>query len=279
MHQTFRRSVAVLALLAAHGLAAAAIDAVTARDVVRKSGLRTQLASVGAQMRAGMDAGAQDGKARLDPAQRQLLGACAQAAFAVDRMRATAVDAVAGALSPADLPPLMAWYDSDIGRKVTAIEEAAAALTGDPRERLRIGGEKLAAASAARQASLHAVLDNTHGAQRMVDMMIEVTLAVQQGVASVAPEAAGPPAGEMRAVLEQQRPQLTARYAQVLLQLFAFDYAALSDDELRRYADSLGSPAGSSFSDAAIRAVVRALQGGSVQLGRCIQEARTTRGS
>jgi hypothetical protein len=67
MHQTFRRGVAVLALLAAHGLAAAAIEAGAARDVVRKSGLWTQLASVGAQVQSGIESAAQDGKGKLEP--------------------------------------------------------------------------------------------------------------------------------------------------------------------------------------------------------------------
>jgi hypothetical protein len=127
--------------------------------------------------------------------------------------------------------------------------------------------------------ALQAILDNTQGAQHMVDLMIEVTLSVQQGVASADPQAGGPSPGEMRAALEQQRAPLTARYAQILQPLFAFTYAGLDDAELRRYADFLGTPAGTAYNEAAVRGLSRALRAGSVQMGRCFQEARTTHGS
>ncbi len=268
-----------LALLAAHGAATAAVGADAARELAQKSGLWSQLGSLGTQVRNGLNAAAQKDGGKLDAEQQKRLLTCAEGAYAIDRIRAAAIDAVAGALSEPDLAPLRAWYDSPLGGRITQMEEASSALAVDPQERLRLGAEKLAGAGPARTAALQAILDNTHGSQRMVDTMIEVTLAIQQGVASADPSAAVPPAAEMRAALEQQRPQLAARYERILLSLFSFNYAGLPDDELRRYADFLASASGMAFNDAGARAVSRALRGGGVQLGRCVQEARTTRGS
>lgn len=279
MKRTMRRGAWTLALLATHGLAMAAVDENAARELTKKSGLWSQLASIGTQVQAGLDSAAQQAHDKLEPEQRRRLASCTQGAFAAEPMRVVAVQTVAGALAAADLPALQGWYDSATGRKVSALEEAAGALTGDPRERLRLGSETLAAASAARRAALQAVLDNTASPQRMVDTMVEVTLAVQQGFHSAAPDVPGPSADELRAMLERQRPQLTARYTEILRALFASTYAGLDDAELQRYADFLHTSAGTSFNDAAMRGMVRALRGGAVQMGRCVQDARSTHGS
>jgi hypothetical protein len=69
------------------------------------------------------------------------------------------------------------------------------------------------------------------------------------------------------------------RYAQISLSAYAFTYGGLADDELQRYADFLGSPSGTAFNEATMRGVARALNSGAVQLGRCMQGVRPTKGS
>jgi hypothetical protein len=269
-----RRPVAVALVLAcAHGLAAAAIAPKAAQDLARRSGLSAQLDSIGAQVRAGMASAMGGGAgAQADPHQARLLD-CAQSAYAPEALRAVAVDAVAGTLEPADVAPLYAWYDGALGRRIPAIEQDSARQTPDPQERLRLGQQALAEASQARKASLQAIVTETHSDDMMADTLIEMALAVQEGKAGLAPNTSTESLAELRANLASRRPQLIAHYAQLSLPAYAFTYQTLSEDDLKRYADYLATPAAKALSDGTVRGVARALAAGSVKLGKCLKDA------
>ncbi|MEP6502825.1 MAG: hypothetical protein ABJD97_05825 [Betaproteobacteria bacterium] len=270
---------AALALLCAQGTAMAGVSPEAANDLARKSGLLTQLDSLGSQVASGMADAAAKTPGRLGPAQSAKLAECVQTAYASERLRTTAVDAVAGTLQPADLPPLAAWFDGEEGRKIATLEQTSSAQVPDPQERLRRGAEALANASDARKLALRAIIAKSHSVEMMADTLIEMALAVQQGMASAEAAASGPSPAELRANLAGKRPQLLAHYAQVSINAYAFTYAALGDDELRQYADFLGSPAGTAFNDGTMRDVSRALGAGAVQLGRCVPAVRALKGS
>ena len=261
------------ALALAHAAAGAAVGADVALDLTKKSGLWLQLDSLGAQVRAGMASSLAKGDdARAEAARTRLL-ACADTAYGADAMRATAVDAVAGALQPADVSALLAWYDSALGHKVTGMEEASAAQVADPAERLRRGEQALGTASAARKASLQAILAETRSVDIMADTVIESAIAVRQGVAGANGTATAVAMSDVRADLSARRPELVARYSQMALPAYAFAYAGLDDDELKRYADYLAGASAKTYNDGSVRGVARALSDGSVKLGRCLKDA------
>jgi hypothetical protein len=244
-----------------------------AQELAKKSGLWLQLDSLGSQVRTGMaNSLAKAGDAQAEATKARLL-ACADKAYGADAMRATAVDAVAGALQPADVPALLAWYDGALGHKVAGMEETSTAQASDPAERLRRGGEALATASADRKASLQAILGETRSVDIMADTAIEMATAVRQGVASTDPSTTPGTIADIRADLSSRRPQIVVRYGQMALPAYAFAYAGLNDDELMRYADYLASPAAKAYSDGSVRGVARALTDGSVKLGRCLKDA------
>ena len=262
-----------LVLLAMQGAAVAAIGADAAQELTKKSGLWIQLDSLGAQVRGGMSAAMAKNPGKLSDAQKTRMLDCTQAAYAADGLRAPAVDAVAGTLQPADVAPLLAWYDSPLGHKISALEESSGAQVPDPQERLRRGAESLAGASEARKTALQSILTETHSVEIMADTLIEMALAVQQGLASADPAASGATIAELKANLTSRRPQLIQHYTQISLAAYAFTYAALSDDELAKYAVHLGTPAAKTFNDGSTRGVARALTSGSVKLGRCLKDA------
>jgi hypothetical protein len=268
-----------LALLCMQDAAVADVNTEAAQGLARKSGLWTQLESLGAQVGEGMSAAAAKNPGKLSAEQRNQLTNCVQSAYAVDRLRATAVDAIAGALQPADLAPLQAWYDSSIGRKVATVEQASSTQSTDPQERLRRGAQALASASDARKAALQAIVTQSHSVEMMTDTVIEMALAVQQGMTSIDPAAPGGSTAQLRANLMSRRPQIMTHYAQISINAYAFTYLGLADEELQRYADFLGSPAGTAFNDGSMHGVSRALNSGAVQLGRCIQAGRPTKGT
>jgi hypothetical protein len=274
-----RMSGAALVLLAAQGIAVAGVSADAAQELVHKSGLWGQLESLGSQVRGGMAAAAQKSPGKFSAEQTTALFGCVDSSYAPADLRAIAVDAVAGALTPADLPALQAWYDGPLGHKIAATEERSAAEVTDPQERLRRGGEALAAASEARKTALQAILTETHSVDIMTDTVIEMAVAVQQGMAGIDPAAGGPSAAELKANLVARRPLIAAHYTQLSLPAYAFTYVALGDDELKQYAEHLDTPSARAFNDASVRGVVRALNAGSVRLGRCLQALRPASGS
>jgi len=273
MIRLHRMAAVALALAAAQGAARAAIAPDAAQELAHKSGLWTQLDSLLPQVRAGMDAGLQRSPGQASAAQRARMLDCAQSAFAGEALRATALDAIAGTLQPQDVAPLLAWYDSPLGRKVATIEATSSQQTPDPQERLRRGAEALAAATAGRRASLEAIVGETHSVDLMADTLMGMALAVQQGLASVDPAASGASIGELRSSIGGRRPQLVAHFAKISVPAYAFTYLTLGDDELRQYADYLGTPPAMAFSDATTRGVARSLTAGSVALGRCLKAA------
>ena len=262
-----------LVLATAQATAMAAVGPEVAQDLAKKSGLWAQLDSLGSQVRTGMSAAMAKSPGKETAAQKARMLECAQSAYAADGLRTPAIDAVAGTLQPADVAPLKAWYDSPLGSKISAMEASSAAQSTEPQERLRRGAEALSGASEARKASLQAILTETHSVDIMADTLIEMALAVQQGMTSIDPAASGASIAELKANLGSRRPQLIQHYEQIALPAYAFTYAGLDDDELKKYADHLGTPAAGSFNDGSMRGVSRALTSGSVKLGRCLKDA------
>ena len=275
MNCSHRMSGVALGLLLAQGAAMAAIAPDVAQDLMQKSGLWGQLESLGAQVRGGMS-GALPSSGDLDvEATRTRMLACADTAYSADALRATAVDAVAGALQPTDVSAVTGWYDGPLGRKIAAMEEASTAQTLDPQERLRRGNAALEKASVARKASLQAILAETRSVDIMADTVIEMAIAVRTGMASTDPSMTPGALGDMKAELSGKRPQLVQRYTQLALPAYAFAYASLSDDDLKHYADYLASPAAKAYNDGAVRGVARALTDGSARLARCLKDGAT----
>lgn len=272
MNPTGRMASAALALLASHAALANVSDG-AAQELTRKSGLWVQMDSIGLQVRSGMS-DAIDRHAEGVPAERKAkMLACAESAFAADALRAIAVDAVAGALQPADALPLANWYDSPLGRKIAAEEESSARQVIEPQERIRRGAEALDAATPARKAALQAIVTETHSVDIMADTLIEMAFAVQQGVASLDPAVTPAQVADIRAGLVGRRPQVVEHYTQISLPAYAFTYARLTDDEIQKYADHLDTPSARAFNDGSTRGVARALGAGSAKLGRCLREA------
>ena len=273
MIRSHRMGVTALVLAAAQGAAVAAVSPEVAQDLAKKSGLWAQLDSLGTQVRAGMSAATAKNPGKETPAQKARMLDCAQSAYAGDGLRTPAIDAVAGTLQPADVAPLQAWYDSPLGRKISAMEASSATQMTDPQERLRRGADSLNGASDARKAALQAILTETHSVAIMADTLIEMALAVQQGMASLDPATTGASIAELKANLNSRRPQLVEHYAQISLPAYAFTYTGLGDDELGKYAQYLGTPSAKAFNDGSTRGISRALTSGSVKLGRCLKES------
>lgn len=258
-------------LLAALGgpWAQAAVDADAAEAVMKRSGLWQQLDAIGPQARRGLVDSINRSARRPTEAEAARLLQAAEAAFAADRLREAARRAIAEGLDPAHVPAIEAWYASPVGQGLTRVEEAAAKGTDDPQAAVRQGVELLRSMPGDRRALLTEMAEVTQAAESMVELVVGISVAMAQGMASVAPPGTPVPApADLRRMLEAQRPQMLQHYAMAMLASSALTYASVGEGELAAYVDFLRSEAGRHFNALVIRALVAAMSEASTEMGR-----------
>jgi hypothetical protein len=258
----------VAALLMCSGATRAQTDAVTAEALMRSSGMWQQLASVAPQVRAGLLAAVSRSGAQPGPAEMDRLARVIEAAYAADRLRATAMATFKADTQAVHVPALQQWYASRVGGEITRLEEAASAEQTDPQAVVEVGAKLLAAMPPDRRELLSELVSVTRSAETLVQLTIDAALAAQRGASSITPDAPGPSANELRLGLEAQRPQLLQAFTGLSLASCAAAYAALPSSELARYTEFLKSDAGRHFTDVGVKAFSAALVAASIDFGR-----------
>lgn len=278
MKRSFR-AFCTAALLVAASLVHAEIDAGSAENLLRKSGMWEQLAGIGPQAEAGMEEMLAQGGMAPAQAEKARVTRVIREAFAPARLRSVSVRVVAAGTQAEHLPALRSWFDSPVGRAVVRLEEAASSATTDPQTMMEQGARLLRGMPAERRALLEQMLEDTDAAEAMVRITIGTALAAQRGAASVAPDAPGPSAAQLRAALEAQRPQMLKAFGAMMLASFAQIYEGLPTGELREYVTFIGSPAGTHFNDVAMDALEAALIDATAEMGRRLPGTRDSRNS
>ena len=240
---------------------------------MRKSGLWTQFGSIAPQVRAGLQASASQSAAPIGQEVLQQLLRAADAIYAPEPMRGSALRALSKAIDPAHVPALLAWLDSPLGRDIVKLEEAGAAET-DPGVTLREGAVLLAAMPEERRAAFREMIVLSRAPEAITSISINTALAIQEGIASVTPGGPAPSRRELRAALEARRAQMLQAFASFSLAMFAKLYAPLSARQLGEYLAFLRSPAGQHFTEVGVRAVEQALLEAAVEFGRKVPGAR-----
>lgn len=269
------------AQLAAPGTAAAPsvqqqapVDEAAAEWLMQHSGLWEQLGSTGAGARAGIEAAARMAERRMPQADLDRLLAATDAAFAPATLRQAVRRALVARLPGVHLAPLRAWYDSELGRRVTAMEVAATAPGRDSDAMLRAGIRRLADLPEARRRLVEQMVQASRGAEAMTQMAVSVAVAVQRGASQARPDLPAPPVAELRAAMSAQRAQLLQMYGAMLQAMFAELYAPLADEPLQQYLAFLRSEAGAAFTEATLAAVEEALVQAAERLGERVPGAR-----
>lgn len=261
---------ALLALL--HGGTFAQTDAATAEQLMRRSGLWNQLEGVAPQIRAGIVAQAAEVEQGVDPAEVERLGQAADAAFAAGRLRDAVRVILTARIDPAQLPALRAWYDSDIGRRFSALEDAASRRSSDGEAVLREAIELVRAMPAERRATLARMVIALQAVESFANMTVNTTIAVELGARRASAAEVIARRREIQSQILRERPQWLERLASLALLSLAHVYAAASDDELARYVAFLETPAGRHYNDLSMAALDMALIEAGRTFGRAITE-------
>jgi hypothetical protein len=247
--------------------ARAQIDEAAAEQLMRQSGLWEQLGATAAGARAGIETAARHRLTALTEDELQRLLKATDAAFAPQTLRAAVRKALAERVPAAHLAPLQAWLETELGRRITALEVAAARPERDSERAIRAGIARLDAAPEARRKLIEQLVEASRAAESITSMTINVAVAVQRGMASVKPEGPVAPVATLRESFEAQRAQMLQAYGGMSQALFAEMYQALSDAELASYLEFLRSAAGRRFLEATMQAMEHALVEAAERLG------------
>jgi hypothetical protein len=249
--------------------AVAQVDEATAERVMKSSGLWEQLAELGPQLKAGFrQAAGQPGLPPDAPPIIERLASVTDEAFNAVSVRLAARRELAARLDPAHLPALQRWLDSDLGRRVTALEVSSSAAKADTQERQRQGQALFDAASPARQKLVEDFLDAARNAETGASAMVNLLLAMQTGMARALGRTDLPPMEELRRRAQPQFEAMALQMRPVMRALGAELYAPLSDADFGAYVAMLQSPAGRNLTEAAIAALDRVMLESAEELGR-----------
>ena len=268
----------VTALLALSCVALAQVSKEVAEELLRKCGMWEQLGEVSGQATAGLDDALAKGKSKVSEDERARVRKIFAHAYEPPRLRAAALASLQSHMDAKQLAEVRAWYDSPIGKHITALEEAQSAAPTNPEQRVKQGIEVYAHSPDSRQALLKRILEVTRAAEAMTQMLISTTVGVRRGILSVDPTSVGPSPTDLSAVLDGKRDAIEQKYKGVMLASFASAYESLGDEDLKRYVDFLASESGAGFTAASIRAMQDALAEAAEELGRGLEGSGPKKG-
>lgn len=255
-------------------LASAQIERSTAESLMHKSGIWTQLASVGPQAASTVSAQfAQPGNSS-SPEERQRVLRAVETAFAPAPLRSTVADLLTRKYKTHHVAALQRWYNSALGQTITRLEEQSSADTSDMQVQVQEGVTALKQMSSDRQRLLRDFLVSTRSVEFMTRLAYNSTLAMMRGMASISPGTPAPSETEFKAAFDAQRSKLMASYTALFMALSARTYATLSTEQMGQYVAFLKSEAGSSYNDLCMMGFDAALSKASVEFGRLLPGTR-----
>ena len=267
-----RRAAFLVMACVALAAGAAELEAAQVDELIRKSGLWEEAASARDQIKAGARESwkqeSSSGNPAMSAADVARFEAAADKAFAPEAMRRSIALDMRKLLSKEDAEAVLAWLTSELGARLTQLEEQASRAEEAMRT-LPAAREAVAALAPERKRRLERLLDAVGADEHNFEVAANMSSAMVFAMSAMQPQ--GDPEGAAEAVrkkLEAQRAPMTAYYHQMALASAAGAYRDVSDADLDRYIEFNRTPAAKRFNDASIQGFQRALVQGCLELGR-----------
>ncbi|TVZ40732.1 hypothetical protein P886_0060 [Alteromonadaceae bacterium 2753L.S.0a.02] len=127
---------------------------------------------------------------------------------------------------------MLSWLDTDLGKKVTALEVVGA----DPKKIHNILSQyHQLQNNQARVSMVHDLEVATGSAEQMIDMSLTLERSLQLALNQLLPESNQVSEAEFISREQEQRPQLQQRFNQYAEAIALYNYQNLNDDELNKY--------------------------------------------
>ena len=271
----WRSAALTLVLLGAGALRAQTPPSEAALDeLMHKSGLWNQLPQFEAMVQEGFAAAMAKNHKETDEASAKVLKAVA-AAYAGDRLRASVRRELATALTAQEVAGIVDWLGSDLGARITALEERA----GEPAQQAlqKTAAPKLLAETPpARVEQIQQLLRALRFGESMASIVIHTSEGITRGLTVEDPATAAEALAQFRATIESQRAAMAQAFEQEGVGTFVFIYRNLSEPELAGYLRFIESPVGERYQKASLAAVDKALAEAAESLGRMLAETKST---
>jgi hypothetical protein len=261
---------ACFSFLQSQALAATTSEALV-DDFLRKSGLWTQLAQIEPGVQLGI--AQSDGQMRqLNDEQLRQLRAAASYAYGADRLRKAMRADLVATLPTSDAEQALQFLATDLGKRVTALEEAAAS-PADSDHIEAIAAEAAATLTPSRRELIQRMVKATGIVDVAANIVINQQLGVMRGFAFYSGRPDSPTTDDVKTRMDSYREQMIGALAPRLTAHAAVIYGPLSEEELVRYVAFLESPAGLTISRVTSAALDRVLAAAAFELGRRIGDA------
>ncbi len=267
-----RAAIAFLLALALLATGAAADDSKDGgrrvRELMHKSGLWKQIAQLEPNVQLGIDqAHARDrGKKALEAKDLARLKAAASRAFDTRRLRAEFEKELAAELSREDEAEVLVWLSSDLGKRLTALEEKSDEA-GEVTRREKEAPVYFATVPPQRVERFKRLAKAIRLGEANAGMIINMSIGLAYGFAIIMPphDTAGVEATKRQ--LEAQRPQMIAAFEASGVTEFAYTYRDVSDADVDRYVAFQETRAGRNYSAAVVRAYDKVLTRAALDFG------------
>jgi hypothetical protein len=261
---------ACLSLLGSQALAAAASEAL-ADEYLHKSGLWVQLAQIEPGVQLGITQS--EGQFRqLNDEQLRRLRDAASGAYGVDRLRNAIRGELVAWLPASDAEQALQFLVTDLGKRVTALEEAAAS-PADSDHIEAIAPQAAATLTPSRKDLIQRMVKATRLVEVAASIVINQQLGVMRGYAFYAGSPDSSTTNDIKAQMDSYRDQMIGALEPRLTAHAAVIYGPLSEQELLRYVAFLESPAGLKVSNVTSAALEKVLAAAAFELGRRIGDA------
>lgn len=259
----------LLALMPAQ--AADKLSAEQAEALVVESGLANQLPAIAPSVATGLTTN--PGFARnLGEEELQIVLKAFSRAYAPTRLAADISAGLPGQLKPAAAADALTWLRSELGRKVTALEEAASKSATDDTA-MEQAQELYQRLSPRRGERYERLVKASEVAESSAQLLIDTAIGTAYGVASTAGKPTPPDLDEIRREYERNREAMVDNLHGQFMVLFAGAYQSLAEAELDQYIAFLESPSGRAYSKAMATAINRAMIKAAREAGKQIGDA------
>lgn len=216
------------------------------------SGINKQVASFPDQVKAGFLQGASQGGIGEERVSRILESAdnTIMPATILSEMRSS----LAASLNDEETATLLKWYESDIGRRVTAAEEAAS--TPEAYEKMMKNAQMLMENDKRVQMAMR--IDELVGGTKMgMEMQESSSVAIYSAMMAAMEPGKPVDLEAYKKEMEKIEPQMREQMQSLVIVSFLYTYQPIGDDDMAKYEAFLSRPTTKKFNDSALSGLAR----------------------
>jgi hypothetical protein len=165
---------------------------------------------------------------------------------------------------------ILGWLESDLGKKITAIEKDHTTPEGIRGMKESAALLDKAPASKKRQDLVQRFIEASHSVKTNVDMKISMTMAILTAINSTLPEEKKTDINKIKEQIEGLRPKIEEETRRAVTQENLYIYRTLKDEEFQPYVEFSESKSGRFYHEVTFEAFKDAMQKASLDFGKAL---------